>query len=54
MEFLIKYIIKRMEDMKEKGGSEAFSSGRQTVSLCSEEEKQVNDCTGKKRKNRCC
>ena len=43
-----------MEDMKEKGGSEAFSSGRQTVSLCSEEEKQENDCTGKKRKNRCC
>ena len=54
MEFLIKNIIKRMEDMKEKDGSEVFSSGRQTVSLCSEKEKQVNDCRCKKRKNRCC
>ena len=54
MEFLIKNIIKRMEDMKEKNGSEVFSSGRQTVSLSYEKEKQVIDCSGKKRKNRFC
>ena len=53
MEYLIKNIIKRMEDLKEKEG-EVFSSGRQSVKL--EPEKHNDNCSSKiKRiKNRCC
>ena len=54
MEFLIKNIIKRMEDMKEKEENEDFKPGRQTVSLSPEMEKQVKGSIGKNYKNRCC
>ena len=54
MEFLIKNIIKRMEDMKEKEGKEVFSSGRATVELDPEKHNE-NYCAKRKRnKNGCC
>ena len=53
MEFLIKAIIKRMEDMKEKEGKEVFSSGRATVELDPEKHNQTSN-TKRKKDEGCC
>ena len=53
MEFLIKTIIKRMEDMQSKG-NEVFTTERKSVAL--ETEKHNQDATTKRKKDKdgCC
>ena len=53
MEYLIKNIIKRMEDMQSKGNNEVFSTDRKSVALDPEKHNQA--ATAKRKKdNGCC
>ena len=54
MEYLIKNIIKRMEDIQSKG-NEVFSNNRKSVALDPEKHNQVaNAAKRKKYKDGCC
>ncbi len=53
MEFLIKTIIKRMEDMQSKG-NEVFSTERKSVALDPEKHNQAANAKRKKDKDGCC
>ena len=54
MEFLIKNIIKRMEDMQDKEGKKIFSSQRESVKLDPEKHNEKNCAKRKRNKNGCC
>ena len=53
MEFLIKTIIKRMEDMQNKG-NEVFTTERKSVALDPEKHNQAATAKRKKDKDGCC
>lgn len=53
MEFLIKTIIKRMEDMQSKG-NEVFTTERKSVALDPEKHNQAATTKRKKDKDGCC
>ncbi len=54
MEFLIKTIVKRMEDMQNKGNEEVFSTERKSVALDPEKHNQASTAKRKKDKDGCC
>jgi tRNA U34 5-carboxymethylaminomethyl modifying GTPase MnmE/TrmE len=54
MEFLIKTIVKRMEDMQNKGNEEVFSTERKSVALDPEKHNQAAATKRKKDKDGCC
>ena len=54
MEFLIKTIVKRMEDMQNKGNEEVFSIERTIVALDPEKHNQAAASKRKKDKDGCC
>ena len=54
MEFLIKTIVKRMEDMQNKGNEEVFSTERKSVALDPEKHNQAATAKRKKDKDGCC
>ncbi len=53
MEYLIKNIIKRMEDMQQKG-NEVFTTDRKSVALDPEKHNQAAEAKRKKNKDGCC
>ena len=54
MEFLVRTIIKRMEDMYSKGGNELFNTERKSVTLEPERHYQATNSRKRKRENKCC
>ena len=54
MEFLIKTIVKRMEDMQNKGNEEVFSIERKIDALDPEKHNQAAASKRKKDKDGCC
>ena len=53
MEYLIRNIIKRMEDMQQKG-NEVFTTDRKSVALDPEKHNQAAEAKRKKNKDGCC
>jgi len=53
MEYLIRNIIKRMEDMQQKG-NEVFTTDRKSVALDPEKHNQAAAAKRKKDKDGCC
>jgi len=53
MEFLIKNIIKRMEDMSQKG-NEVFTTERKSVALDPQKHTETAAAKGRKKSDGCC
>ena len=54
MEYLLRNIIKRMQNMEEKGNNEVFSTGRKTVELDPEKHNQTTTTKRRNDKDGCC
>ena len=54
MEYLIKTIIKRMEDMQSKGNEAVFTTERKSVNLDPEKHTQTATATKRKKDGGCC